>query len=63
MHAALGLVLFPVFVAVLAWVARLSELLCQRLLTSEATQPWVLPTAVIVAIAAVAFLAAFVNQL
>jgi len=60
-HAALGLLLLPVFLGLMVGLRRLAGLVKRRLATGEGPT-WLVPVTVLVDLAVVAFLVAFVRQ-
>jgi hypothetical protein len=60
-HAALGLLLLPVLLGLMVGLRRLAGLLERRLATGQGPT-WVVPVTVLVDLAAVVFLVAFVRQ-
>jgi hypothetical protein len=62
-HAVVGLLLFPVFVAVLVALTRLAGLVVGRLVAHRPAPRWVLPAIGVADIGAILFLVAFARQL
>lgn len=63
LHAVLGILLFPVFTAVLAGLDILARHLADRLKNPKPLPKWVLPTTILADLVSLAFLIAFTRQL
>jgi hypothetical protein len=63
LHAVLGILLFPVFTAVLAGLDILARCLADRLKNPKPLPRWVLPTSILADLLSLAFLIAFTRQL